>query len=82
MVEVELAHTPFVILHCKTVIPTAKPLIVEDGLFTAAIVPLPDTILQVPTPTLGVFAAKVALPALTHIVWATPAILVAGTSST
>ena len=61
IVAVELAQTPFAMLHCNIVVPTVNPVIVELGLFGEVTTPLPDNTLQVPTPTNGVFPFKVCL---------------------
>ena len=60
MVETVCGQAPlFVIVHCNTFVP--KPTAVSDvvGLLTLPIVALPKTTDQVPTPLVGVFAAKV-----------------------
>ena len=68
VVEMDVAQTPFAILHCKTFIPGLVKLYVDEGEFTAAIVPIPDTKLHVPTPTIGAFADKVVTELLTQTV--------------
>jgi hypothetical protein len=82
MVEVEFKQTPLAILHCKTVVPADNPVIVDIGLFGEVTTPLPEMILHVPTPTVGVLPANVVLPLLTHMVCETPALAIVGTSST
>lgn len=68
VVEMDVAQIPFAILHCKTFIPGLVKLYVDEGEFTAAIVPVPDTKLHVPTPTTGAFAANVVTELLTQTV--------------
>lgn len=80
--DVEFAHTPLEIIHCKTVVPTVKPVTVVVGEFIDVTTPLPDTILHVPIPVTGVFAANVVLPVLTQIVWDAPAFETVGILST
>lgn len=69
-------------LHCKTFVPGDMKLNGEVGEPVLVIVPVPETRLQVPTPTLGVLAANVVTELLTQTVCDGPAIAVAGTSST
>jgi hypothetical protein len=64
-VEFEAAHTPFTILHLKTLIPTPNPVIVVLGEVGEVIVPAPEINNQLPVPTVGVFAFIVAVVAQT-----------------
>ena len=82
MVLDEAAQTPFDIVHWRILFPTDKPEIEEPGLFTAATVPVPVITLHVPTPTPGVFPAKIVLPGLIQIVCDGPATELVGISST
>ncbi len=61
IVELVLEQVPAdVIDHCKTFVPSVKPLTVELGLVDVVITPPPVNTLHVPTPVVGVLAAKVA----------------------
>lgn len=46
----EGAHTPLLIVHCKTWSPGTNPVAVEVGLLIDVIVPPPETTLHVPIP--------------------------------
>lgn len=73
IVEVEAGEQPDVIAHCTMVVPMPNPVIVVEGEFGELIVPLPETTLQVPTPTAGVLPVIVVLPEFTQIVCEGPA---------
>ena len=79
VVEVVLAHTPYDILHCKTVVPVVNPVTALLGEFGDVTTPPPDNTDQVPKPTEGVLADNVAVPGLTQTVWEVPATLAGGT---
>jgi len=64
-VELEAAHTPLIILHLKMFVPTPNPVIVVLGEVGDVIVPDPETKIQLPVPTVGVFAFIVAVVAQT-----------------
>lgn len=57
--SLELAQTPFVIIHRKVLFPTDKPVMLVVGLVGSAKTPDPDTSVQNPLPTPGVLADKV-----------------------
>ena len=71
-VEIETAHTPLPIVHCNTFVPTPTALNEVFGALILPMVAIPDTTLQVPVPTAGLFAFKVAFVA--HTLWVTPAL--------
>lgn len=79
---VSAPHDPFAMLHCTTVLPTVNAVIVVTAEVEDVITPPPDKTLQIPTPTVGTLPIKLALPVLTQITPAEPAIGVVGTSST
>ncbi len=69
IVEEVLEQVPAdVIDHCKTFVPSVKPLTVELGLVDVVITPPPVNTLQVPVPVVGVLAANVAFDELIHTV--------------
>lgn len=82
IVEVVVAQTPFEILHCKILIPNARPVTVDVGLFGLVIVPNPEITDHVPTPVVGVLAANVAFGELIQTVWLGPAVEILGAGST
>lgn len=59
-VDIEAAHTPLVIRHLNTFVPTPNPVIVVFGKVGEVIVPAPETKVQLPVPTAAVFAFIVA----------------------
>jgi hypothetical protein len=60
IVELVNGHAPLlVMLHCNTFVPNATADKVVVGLLIFPIVAAPDITNQVPTPLVGVFAAKV-----------------------
>ena len=66
-------HVPFMMVHIKTDVPTVKPVIVVDGLFTDVIAPLPEIFVHVPKPAVTLLAAIVAVETETQIVLLGPA---------
>ena len=79
--SVETGHTPLEIVHRKvTLVPAVTPVTVVVGEEGAVIVAVPLTILHVPVPVTGVFAAMVKLEVL-QSVWSGPAAAVVGNSS-
>jgi len=68
----EGAQAPLVIVQRSTFAPLLNPLTLVFGSFALAKVPDPLTTLQVPVPTPGVFAAKVADEPQTF--WSGPAL--------
>ena len=64
-------QVPFVIVHTNVFTPVVKPVtpdVGDVGVVTAAV---PAVTVHTPVPTVGVFAAKVAVAE--HIVWSGPA---------
>jgi hypothetical protein len=57
---------PLLISHCNTVEPTDKPDIPLVPVVVEAINPLPDTMLQLPVPTEGIFPLSVVVGAVIH----------------
>ena len=55
-----MAHGGFEIAHSKTLTPTPKPVTDVVGESEFVIVPDPDSNVQTPVPTVGVFAAIIA----------------------
>ena len=55
-VELEGAHCAFEIVHAKTFVPTAKPVMLVVGESEFVITPLPETKVQTPVPTVAVLA--------------------------
>jgi len=72
----EGAQAPLVIVQRSTFAPLLKPLTVVFGSFALAKLPDPLTTLQVPVPTTGVLAAKMAEEPQTF--WSGPALAVVG----
>lgn len=66
--EVEARHGLLVIDQVKILVPTVRPVIVEPGEEGLVIAPLPETNVQTPVPVTAVFAAMVAVPAVTQMV--------------
>ncbi len=66
-------HVPLVMVHEKTFVPTAKPVIVVLGIREFVITPVPETKVHLPIPPpVAVFAAINALVPI-HKVWLVPA---------
>jgi hypothetical protein len=78
-VEVDAGHTPFVIDHSKTFVPTLRLLAVEEFAELFATDADPASTDQVPIPRTGVFAKSVAVVAHTVRFW--PALAAVGTWS-
>jgi hypothetical protein len=78
-VDVDAGHTPFVIDHSKTFVPTLRLLAVEEFDEVLATVADPAITDQLPTPTMGAFAESVTAVAQTVRLW--PALAVVGTWS-
>ena len=55
--ETEFAQGELEIVHAKTLVPTAKAVIPETGEVGEEIVPLPETKVHKPVPTVGVLPA-------------------------
>lgn len=64
-VEAEGGHTPLDITHLNTLVPTPRPVICVVGELGVTIVPEPPSKVQLPVPTVGAFAAMVAVVAQT-----------------
>jgi hypothetical protein len=71
-VEVLGGHTPLLMVHANTLVPTPKKFTAEVGEFADATIPLPDTKLHVPVPTSGVLPARFVL-VIAQILKLTPA---------
>ena len=76
MASVLGGQVPFVIVHTKVFTPVVNPVTPEVGLFGAVTVAVPAVTVQAPVPTVGVFAANVAVGE--QIVWSGPAAEVLG----
>lgn len=65
-VDVEGGHVPLDMVHWKTFVPVEIPVTLEFGDVGDVIIPVPETKVQTPVPTTGVFPLRVAVVA--HIV--------------
>ena len=71
--DAEGVHVPLVMVHAKTFVPTANPVIVVLGIREFVITPVPETKVHLPIPApVAVFAAIKALVPI-HKVWLGPA---------
>ena len=66
-VDADAGHTPLLIVHRKTFTPTPNAVIPVVSKVGVVIVPAPDTNVQLPVPTAGVFPFKLIIVA--QIVW-------------
>ena len=73
-------QVPFVIVHTKVFTPVVKPVTPLVGLVGVVTDPVPAVTVHSPVPTVGVFAAKVAVGE--QIVWSAPAAATVGSWST
>ena len=64
-VDVDGGHVPLDIVHWNEFAPNANPVITEVGEEGVVTIPLPETSVHTPVPTVGVFPAKVAVEAQT-----------------
>ena len=69
-------QVPFVIVHTNVFTPVVKPVTPLVGLLGTVTTPVPAVTVQAPVPTVGAFAASVAVAE--HIVWSAPAAAVVG----
>ena len=69
-------------VQAKTFTPKPNPVIEVVGERELVIVPLPETNVQTPVPTVAVFAAIIVFGLVIHKVWLGPALAIVGTSST
>ena len=69
-------HVPLVIVQVNVFTPVVKPVTPLVGLVGVVTTPVPAVTVHAPVPTVGVFAANVAV--LEQIVWSMPALLVVG----
>ena len=76
MASVLGGQVPFVIVHTKVFTPVVNPVTPEVGLVGAVTVAVPAVTVQAPVPTIGVFAAKVAVGE--QMVWSAPAAATVG----
>ena len=65
-------QVPFVIVHTNVFTPVVKPVTPEVGLVGVVTVAVPAVTVHAPVPTVGIFAASVAVAE--HIVWSGPAL--------
>ncbi len=80
--SMDAVHGLLLMVHLNTTLdPTVIPVNVDAGSFSVVMVAVPDTMLQAPVPTAGMFAANVVLVTL-HNPWSTPALAVVGRSDT
>jgi len=82
IVEILDAQGELEIVHWKTFVPIAKPVIVELGKVGEVIVPEPETSVHNPVPTVGVLAVIVVVGEEIQSVWDAPAFANVGTSFT
>ena len=73
-------QVPFVIVHTNVFTPVVNPVTPDVGLVGVVTTPVPAVTVHAPVPTVGVFAAKVAVAE--HIVWSGPAAETVGNWST
>jgi hypothetical protein len=79
---VELGQNPLLIVHLNVELPpTVNPVTPEVGSETEETVPVPDTTLHTPVPTVGGFPASVAVVVLQRF-WLGPALAVVGVALT
>lgn len=79
-VSVVGTQVPFEIVHTNTLTPTLTPVIEDVGDVGLVIVPLPETIVHKPVPTIGVLPFSVADDA--QIIKSEPALAIVGNAST
>ena len=72
----EAAHTPFEIVHLKTLFPTESPDTPEVGEVALTKIAVPEITDQSPDPIIGEFAERVAT--VEQIVWSFPAFAAVG----
>ena len=65
-------------VHAKTLFPKANPVIVEFGKVGFVIVPIPETKVQAPVPTVAALAFIVVVGEEIQSVWLEPAFAVVG----
>ena len=69
-------QVPLLIVQVKVFTPVVKPVTPDVGLLGVVTVAVPAVTVQSPVPTVGIFAASVAVAE--HIVWSEPAAAVVG----
>ena len=77
--DVEGVQGLFDIVHAKIFVPNPKPVIDVVGDNELLIVPLPETKVHKPVPTVGVFALMIVLGEEIQMVWVAPAFAIVGT---
>jgi len=80
--ELEGVHGELEIVQAKTFVPIARPVMVELGKVGEVIVPLPETSVHNPVPTVGVLAAIVVVGDEIQSVCDVPAFAIVGASLT
>ena len=65
-------HVPLLIVHTNVFTPVVKPVTPDVGDVGTVTTPVPAVTVHAPVPTVGVFAASVAVAE--HIVWSGPAL--------
>ena len=76
--ETEFAQGAFEIVHAKTLFPNPNPVMDVVGESEFVIVPIPETKVQTPVPTVAVLAAIIAFGLLIHKTWFGPAVAIVG----
>ena len=71
MASVLGVQVPLLIVHTNVFTPVVNPVTPDVGFVDVVTVAVPAVTVQAPVPTVGVFAAKVAVGL--HIVWSGPA---------
>lgn len=82
IVELEAVQGRFEIVHAKTLVPKPNPVIVVLGNVGFVIIPVPETNVHKPVPTVGVFAVIIVVDVVIQSVWVGPALDTVGISFT
>jgi len=78
--SIDAAHTPFEIVHLKTLFPTERPDTPDVGEVALSKIAVPENTVQSPVPVVGEFAESVAT--VEQIVWSMPAFAAVGVACT
>lgn len=78
MVGLRDTQTPFLVVHCKIVVPVVNPVMPLLPEVNEVIVPLPDIRVQEPVPTEGLLPVKAVNGVVTHTLWLPATLAVVG----